>query len=141
MKRSTAICLALLGPALVALGVALIKTGTMPAALTALPYLCVGVGCGAFGHGAGELLRLRALKSDPQLARQFEIEQKDERNQALSNMAKAKAYDQMVFVFGALQLAFALMQVPLAPLLLLVAAYLFVVFTGVYYRCKFDKQL
>ena len=33
--------------------------------LRILPYLCIGVGCGCFGHSAGELLSRRALKSKP----------------------------------------------------------------------------
>ena len=47
----------------------------------------------------------------------------------------------MTFVFGALMLTFALMEVELAAVLLLVAAYLFVEFSAVYYRCKLEKQM
>ena len=91
-----------------------------------LGYVCIGLGCGMFGHGTGELLAQRALKGDPALQRRMEIEQKDERNMAIADRAKGRAFDLMSFVFGALMVTFALMGVEMAPLLLLVAAYLFV---------------
>lgn len=100
----------------------------------------------AFSHlpalpGAGELLAARAVKGDPALQKRIEIERADERNRAIADRAKGKAFDQMTFVYGALMLTFALMQVELAAVLLLVAAYLFVEFSAVYYRCKLEKQM
>jgi 4-hydroxybenzoate polyprenyltransferase len=71
----------------------------------------------------------------------MEIERKDERNIAISNRSKAKAYDLMIFVFGALMLSFALMGVDLVLILLLVFAYLFVVGYGIFYRIKYDKEM
>jgi 4-hydroxybenzoate polyprenyltransferase len=47
----------------------------------------------------------------------------------------------MVFVFGALMISFALMNVDLAVVLLMVFAYLFVVGSHIYYRVKFEKEL
>ena len=38
-----------------------------------LGYVCIGLGCGLFGHGSGELIAQRALKSDPALQKQLEI--------------------------------------------------------------------
>ena len=55
--------------------------------------------------------------------------------------AKAKAYDMMTFVLGALMLSFALMGVELTAVLLLVFAYLFVHSYAVYYRFKYDKEM
>ena len=48
--------------------------------MRALPFLLVGFGCGIFGHGLGELLAKKAAASDPEMARQVEIAQTDERN-------------------------------------------------------------
>ena len=91
-----------------------------------LPYICIGVGCGLFGHGMGEIASGRLLKNSPEIVKQMEIEKNDERNIVLAARSKAKAFDMMTFVYGALMLSFALMQVELAAVLLLVAAYLFV---------------
>lgn len=106
-----------------------------------LPYLCLGVGAGAFGWGSGELLKRRALQGDPALEKQLEIESRDERNVALANRAKARAFDAMLYVFGALMLAFALMKADLTLILLLVGAYLLVVGISVYYYIRYDKEM
>lgn len=109
--------------------------------MAVLPFVCLGIGCGAFGHGMGDLLSRKALESDPELARSLAIEQQDERNIALANRAKGKAFDIMLYVYGALMVSFALMGMELAPLLLLVFAYLLVVGCSIYYRAKYEKEM
>ena len=47
----------------------------------------------------------------------------------------------MIYVFGALMISFALMEVDMVVILLLVFAYLFVVAYGIYYRYKYDKKM
>ena len=109
--------------------------------MTVLPFVCLGIGCGAFGHGMGDLLSRKALEREPELARSLAIEQQDERNIALANRAKGKAFDIMLYVYGALMVSFALMGMDLAPLLLLVFSYLLVVGCSIYYRVKYDKEM
>ena len=109
--------------------------------MAVLPFVCLGIGCGAFGHGMGDLLSRKALASDPELARSLAIEQQDERNIALANRAKGKAFDIMIYVYGALLVSFGLMGMDLAPLLLLVFAYLLVMGCSIYYRIKYDKEM
>ena len=132
-----------LGILLAGLGFFLLKEVFLPETglFRALPYVCIGLGCGAFGHGLGDILSRQALKSDPSLAKRIQVEQEDERNIALSNRAKGKAFDLMLYVFGALLVCFALMEIDLAALLLLVAAYLFVVGSSIYYRLKYEKEM
>ena len=109
--------------------------------LRVLPYVCLGVGAGLLGQGSGQLVQRRALQKDPELARQQAIEAGDERNIQLAQRAKAKAYDLMVFVFGALLLVFALMQVDWTAVLLLVGAYLVVQGYAVYCRVQLEKEM
>lgn len=109
--------------------------------MAVLPFVCLGIGCGAFGHGMGDLLSRKALERDPAMARSLAIEQQDERNIALANRAKGKAFDIMIYVYGALLVSFGLMGMDLAPLLLLVFAYLLVVGCSIYYRVKYDKEM
>lgn len=59
----------------------------------------------------------------------------------ISNRAKARAYDMMIYVFGALMICLQPDGVELRAILLLVFAYLFVVGWGVYYRCRFEKEM
>ena len=143
MKRNTwQTILGILGLALLALGLYLVKTtNATEGILLTLPYVFVGIGSGLFGQGMGGVIERRVLKKNPEILKQKEIEVNDERNQQISNRAKAKAYDVMVFVFGALMVAFALMGMDIVAVLLLVFAYLFVVGSAVYYRVKFEKEL
>ena len=122
-------------------GIVLLKVIAEPqGVLQVLPYLCIGIGCGVFGHGAGEIAANRAYAKNPQLRKQMEIEKQDERNIAIANQAKAKAYDSMLYVLGAVMIAFALMNVQTTTILLLVAAYLLVVGVNVFYLNKYQKE-
>ncbi len=106
-----------------------------------LPFICIGVGCGVFGGNLGSAVKLHLLRKGSPAAKQAEIEEKDERSTAIREKAKAKSYDMMVMVFGALMLGFVLAQADLYVILAFVAAYLFVTATNVYYICKFNKQM
>lgn len=141
-KQGMQTILGVLGLALLAAGLYLAKmTNAATGIMRALPFVMIGVGCGLFGQGMGGIIERSILRKHPEIAKQKEIEVKDERNQEISNRAKAKAYDVMVFVFGALMVSFALMNVDLAVLLMFVFAYLFVVGSGLYHRIKLDKEL
>lgn len=134
--------LVVVGLVLLVAGLALLKVVAEPQGIMLiLPYICIGVGCGIFGHGMGSILSKKAFKNHPEARKQMEIEEKDERNLTISNQSKARAYDMMVFAFGALMIAFALMNVEWKVILLLVFAYLFVVGYGIFYRCKLEKEI
>ena len=81
------------------------------------------------------------MKNAPEIQKQIEIDQRDERNVQIANRAKGKAYDAMIFIFGALLVSFALMNTDLFVILSLVAVYLCVVGISIYYRVKFDKEM
>ena len=133
-KQSKNILLALAGLALLAVGLCLVRK-------TYLAYLCIGVGCGLFGHGTGELWAMHTARINPEAARMLEIAQKDERNVAIANRAKGKAFDMMTFLFGALFIAFAAMKVEVPVLLILVFAYLLVQGYAVYWRVRLEKEM
>ena len=134
--------IALLGLLLLGAGLLMIKLISEPQGiLLPLQYVLVGVGCGVFGSGIGNIVNNRVMRKNPDIKKKEEIEIRDERNIAVRNSAKAKAYDIMVFVFSALMLAFALMQVEVAPILMLVFAYLFVIGARIYYQVKFNKEM
>lgn len=142
MKTIKMVLVTVLGLILLAGGLVLLKTIENPAGIMrALPYVMIGLGCGAFGHGLGEALSERMKKKHPDVARQVSIEQQDERNIAVTNKAKAKAFDLMIFVFGALMITFALMGVQLAATLLLVFAYLLVALSNIYYRVRYEREM
>ncbi|WP_405107131.1 hypothetical protein MHH28_26465 [Paenibacillus sp. FSL K6-1217] len=143
MKKSvTAYIGVVAGLILLAGSLYLIRANPDPEGLMrTLPYVCIGLASGMFGSGMGELIGRRALKNSPAIAKQMEINKHDERNIAIATRAKAKAYDMMIFVFGALMLALALMETDLTVVLLLVFGYLFTIGYGVYYRFKYDREM
>lgn len=141
-KHGLQTALGILGLVLLVAGLYLVKTIADPqGVLRTIPYVFIGIGCGFFGQGVAGAIERNVYKTHPDMQKQKEIEVNDERNREISNRAKAKAYDAMVFVFGALMVAFALMNVDVAVVLLLVFAYLFVVGIGIYFRIKLEKEL
>ncbi|WP_368294335.1 hypothetical protein [Dehalobacter sp. TBBPA1] len=141
-KNMKAIGFSILGILLIVIGFVLIKAIHEPQrSMQVLPYICVGIGCGLFGHHLGKIISNMALKNYPDEVRKIEIEQNDERNLTITNKAKAKAYDKMIYVYGATILAFGLMQIDLMAIIILVISYLFVVFSGIYYRSKYEKEM
>lgn len=141
MKKNTPYLLTLIGLFVMVAGLVITLTIELSGWIQALPYLAIGLGSGAFGHGLGEIFSRQATKKYPDAARQLEIERNDERNVAIGNRAKAKAYDWMLYLFGALMLVFAILDVDLFAILLLVFVYLFIVGVSIYYRCKYEKEM
>ena len=143
MKGKGAIWLMTLGGAVLAVGgLVLAKlSAESQGLLRTLPFVMLGIGCGAFGGGLGELIQMWTLRGHPEIRKQMEIDEQDERNMAIANRAKAKAYDAMIFVFAAVMLSFALMEIDMAAILLLVCSYLFVVGIGCYYRVRYDREM
>lgn len=142
MKKSVSWVVTVAGALLIAAGFIMLKQITAPqGVMLVLPYICIGIGCGAFGHGVGNAISQKAQEKDPALKKRLQIDEKDERNVAIANKAKGRAYDIFVYVFGALMLSFALMGAELYVVLMLVFAYLFVVGCGIYYRCKYEKEM
>jgi hypothetical protein len=139
-KKVSAILLIAAGIALAATGLTLLKIFS---ALTdqAYPYVLIGIGSGALGGGIANFINYKIAVKYPSIARQSEIEQKDERNQAIVYRSKAKAYDCMVFLFGALMLVFTLMNCDLPTLLLFVFSYLFTIGYGIFYRIKYQSEM
>ncbi|WP_026478356.1 hypothetical protein [Alkaliphilus transvaalensis] len=125
---------------LVGLMLAIFRTASHGIMLT-LPYVCIGVGAGLFGGSLGGGIKKHLLNKDPHTAKKIEIEEKDERNLVISYKAKAKAYDLMLVLFGGILLVFALMGIKTYAILLLVATYLFVIFSMVYYLNKYHKEM
>lgn len=142
MKNSIYHIMTVIGLLLIGIGVYLVRTVIEPyGILRTLPYISIGLGCGIFSHGTGEIISRRAVKNCPEIKKQMEIDRKDERNIAIANRAKARGYDMMIFIFGALMLVFALMGVDFAAVLLLVFSYIFVVGYSLYYRFKYDREM
>lgn len=133
---------AIIGLLLIGTGLFLVKSLSDPQGfLLAFPYVCIGIGCGAFGHGVGNAVNARTLYHNPDLEKQLTIDKNDERNIAIANRAKAKGYDLMIYVLSALMISFALMGVDMIAVLLLVFSYLLIIGYSIYCRCRYDKLM
>lgn len=134
--------LTVLGVLLFVGGLVLLKIIPEPQGfMVALPYICIGIGCGLLGRGISVIVSRNMTEKYPEIRKQKRIQEQDERNVLLSTTAAAKAYKMATYVFDALLLAYALMGVELAPILMLVVGYLFVVGYGIYCRIKLEKEL
>ncbi len=142
MKTTKYVLIIFIGLFLLAGGFILLKLIAEPQGIMqALPFILIGVGCGVFGFGLGETVRILTLRKHPELARQQAIEVNDERNRAINNLAKAKAFDITIYVFAALLLAFVLMGTEMRVIIPLVVGYLFICFYRIYYQCRLAKKM
>ena len=140
--KKTDFLFTVMGVLLAVTGGILVKTLENPQGiLLTLPYVLMGAGCGMFGYGMSNIISKKAVSKDEKLQKQLAVEEKDERNIAISNKSKAKAYDFMTFTFGILLLILTLMNTDMIALLLLVAAYLSVQIYAIYYRFKYEKEM
>ncbi|CAB1252801.1 conserved membrane hypothetical protein [Clostridiaceae bacterium BL-3] len=129
MKKGIYYIMTVIGLLLLGVGAYFVKMVIEPQGIMkTLPYICIGLGCGIFGYGAGEVISHRVMKNHPDI-------RKDERNVAIANRAKARGYDMMIFIFAAL------MGVDFTVVLLLAFSYLFVVGYSLYYRFKYDREM
>ena len=109
--------------------------------MSTMYYVFIGLGCTIFGYGIGKICTMQAEKADPKMAKRNLINKNDERNVAVRNKAKAKAYDIMVYIFAALQIAFGLMGVGLPVIIILNVAYFSVIGFEIYYFRKLNKEM
>lgn len=133
---------ALLGLALVVLGILGQKQGVSgEKTVEAIYYLLIGLGCGIFGHFTGNIIRYFSIKNNEALRRQIEIEKKDERNIAIAEKSKSKAYDLMIYLFAAMLIMFSLMGADKVQIVIIVAIYLSIQLYGLYWRAIFEKEM
>lgn len=136
------VLLSVLGFVLIAAGVLLVKRSIITQEIIKnIPFLMVGIGAGVFGENLGILINTSVMKKSPEIAKKAEIEVRDERNTEIRNKAKAKAYDLMIKVYGAVMLALALMGVDFSVIIAVVVAYLFIAASSIYYQNKFNKEM
>jgi len=106
-----------------------------------LPYLLIGIGAGVFGQNLSGVIKIWTKNKASQAAKHKEIEEKDERNISIRNMAKAKAFDLMVIVFGSMITAIALLKIDRTVVIAFIITYLFVLFSSIYFTIKYNKEM
>lgn len=109
--------------------------------LIKLAYALTGIAFVSFVYGLSGLFSRKIVKREEDLKKQFEIEKNDERNIAITNMTKAKTFDLMSVLFGALILVFGFMAVDAKTVVIMGTAYILVHIYGLYLRFKFDREI
>lgn len=73
--KITGYAVTIIGLLLLAAGLCLLKmNGNPQGIMLALPYVCIGIGCGLFGQGMGNIISERAVRSNPEIQKKLEIE-------------------------------------------------------------------
>lgn len=140
MKKHNAIILSVLGIAAIVAGILMTSVLKIDfGALKVFPYLLSGIGCAAAGYGIVEIIEKDIMKESPDVYRQMQIDEHDERNVMIQNAAKAKAFDVMQMIFLILIITVGLME-ELTVTLLMVICYLSILGLAVYYRKKMEKE-
>ncbi len=75
-------------------------------ALRSVPFLLTGFGAGIIGVGVVNLIRKKMLDNNPEKAKQYEIEEKDERNIRLREKAGYATWYTSLFMLAILSLTF-----------------------------------
>lgn len=110
-------------------------------AYTVVSYAIFGGGFGLLGDGIGRLNAARLEKKDPERMKIINIEKNDERNIAIDEKARAKAYTLSIYLFSAALVILAIMRVELKALLIVLCADLTVMIYSLYIRLKLYKEM
>lgn len=127
--------------ALTVIAVILVAVGKFAFTGDTIPGLLVGIGAGLFGLSVAQIFVIMIAEKNPEYKRKVSIEEKDERNIAINNKAKAKGFDAMSFILTILMLIFVFLHADLSIILLLVFAYLLVYGVFIFYLNKYYKEM
>ncbi len=106
-----------------------------------LPFVLFAIGFSVFIQNITNISNIRAMKREPLLAKQKENDEKDERNIAIKDRAKAKAFDFMLLTFGALIMLLFLILINQTIVHLFVIVYVLGVVSYFYFMNKYNKEM
>lgn len=106
-------------------------------------YLLIALlGFGLFGYNMGDLIKISILRKYPDEERKYRIMENDERNIAINNLAKSKAFDAMTYIFATVILFLSLLkETDIFIALLLAGAYILVYVIMLYHLTKLHKKM
>ena len=110
-------------------------------AFKALGGVLLGVGAGLAGMSAARLLLIFYESRHPQVYRQTQIEENDERNQQIRRRAKARAGEVTSWLVLALAFVLILYGAPLWLTLLTVGVYLAYTVINLFLMARYQKQM
>lgn len=134
--------LSFIGIVLIVLGLFFYKSiSDLEGVLEILTYILLIFGIGIFGHGMGNILMKYAIKDNPKIEKESLVALEDERNVKISQLAKAKAFDMTVYLFGAVILLLIFLKVEERAIIILAISYVFINIYSIYNREKIEKEM
>lgn len=101
-------------------------------ALQTLPFVLTGFGAGIIGVGVVNIFRKRMIDNNPQKAKQYEINEKDERNIRIREKSGYAAWYTTLFMLSAISLTFAILDYKAAGFISLGALFIHAISLFVY---------
>lgn len=129
--------------ALLVIGIVLIAVGffVLGDGFEAVSGVCIGVGAALIAMGAVNLVIARYYKKYPELKKQQEIEQRDERILTIRYKAKAKAFDVLIQILIVVPFLMILAGLPLWTILSVIGIYLFAFLFQAYLTIRYSKEM
>ena len=126
----------LLGALLSAVGMFVIDDNSKPVA-----GFFIGIGLALFFMNVMTLIMTFYYRKHPDLKKQSDIESKDERTVAITNKAKAKAFDIMIKILIIIPFLMILFDLPLEMILATIALYVFGFSVQIYLTMRYYKEM
>ena len=101
-------------------------------ALHTLPFVLTGFGSGIVGVGVVSILRKRTIENDPQKAKQYEINENDERNIQIREKAGYATWYTTLFMLAAISMTFVVLDYKVAGFISLGALFIHIISLYVY---------
>ncbi|WP_334073574.1 MULTISPECIES: hypothetical protein [Paenibacillus] len=138
MKRNTSVYIAALITGIFCIAASFFFKGEE---VKTISGVLIGVGAGLVGMSVAQLYMKRVEFNHPELAKQTEIELKDERNTMIRHRAKAKAGDITQWLIMGIAYLSIIISAPLWVTLAIVAVFLAHTVIGLYYMNKYQKEM
>lgn len=125
-----------LGLLLIVVGIFVIDQNTK-----SISGVCIGIGAGLASMCIAKLIIYLYYEKHPAIKKQSNIDSKDERTMAITNKAKAKAFDILTAMLMIIPFLFILINLSLWMILATIGLYLFGFFVQIFYTMKYSKEM
>lgn len=109
--------------------------------LKSVSGFCIGIGLALIVMNIMNLILNHYYKKHPAVKKQSDIELKDERTVAITNQAKAKAFDIMLKILFVIPFIMILFDLPLWMMLSTIALYVFGLSVQMYFAVRYHKEM
>lgn len=125
------------------LGVIILAVGIFARSddLRSVAGFCIGIGLAVITMNVLNLILNLYYKKHPAIKKQSDIELKDERTVAITNKAKAKAFDIMIRILFIIPFLMILINLPIWMMLATIAIYTFGLSVQMYLTLRYYKEM